>query len=839
MSDNPSVQGVLEIVLRGDREAAAGLQRVRTEAERVLKLSDNTRRDIRAIGETAKQSPLLGRDSFASAAKGADELSKRLKVIRTGYGDLRKELLLLDTEAAKSAAARKVADLREEVSARAAGTVRKGLFDSAQLAAQGNVKGAANVAVNTAQAAAANASLTSVVGAFGLIGGAAIAVAVASRQFFQILDQGKAAVTAAANSQRLYYETLTEGTTTSIQDQIKAQETQKSVTDQTIRDLENARNIAAQSGGVFGDFLVRVGDLTGYMGGVSADEIQRLKDESLQLQFNINALNSAMQSSEVSANDLKIAEEKLAEERKKLNDFLVSDSIRAATVELDYRRQFNSYSKQSADQLRDSAAALQQQITDQEAYIAMLETTTGNNEQLAQAMNAAADQLAVLKDLHTAVTGTLLQNALAEERRLKVIKDSTSAIEEATQIRQSISDLQKQQSEVLEERRRADDRNAQVKALQDRIATAKAVEAEQERTARLAKLRADAVKQEGADRAKLNTNVKKLNDNFFANELKAHAEFRLSEQRINDKAALERVRKLQDLEDELSDLAAGGDVVAFIRAQRQGLKDINRTDEDQGVERRQRLEDFQLQRQEAADARNAQVRDLLASFEEDRRVRQQENAERINQEIAAGKTRVTQSALLEQQLADLREQFAADDLARTRQREDDATRTQLEALRKRQAELAPQIAKGADLLANSAVKFLDQVSGGVVSMINRIRNATTAQTQSKGTPPKLKGGIPLNFEGGIYTQPTIGALAETNGYGDMVIPFRQSEGFYPALERAMRTAGGGGGRAATFTFNYTVGDVATETRLREVQHQIVEDVVRTQQEAQHILQRGA
>jgi hypothetical protein len=73
----------------------------------------------------------------------------------------------------------------------------------------------------------------------------------------------------------------------------------------------------------------------------------------------------------------------------------------------------------------------------------------------------------------------------------------------------------------------------------------------------------------------------------------------------------------------------------------------------------------------------------------------------------------------------------------------------------------------------------------------------------------------LNALGGLYTQPTIAGLGELPGYGDAVIPFRQSEGVLPALQKLL-AASGGADDGPPVNVYLTTGSVATQEDLKRV-----------------------
>lgn len=318
-------------------------------------------------------------------------------------------------------------------------------------------------------------------------------------------------------------------------------------------------------------------------------------------------------------------------------------------------------------------------------------------------LDRAYSDLAIKQD---DLVNTALPLIAAREQEAALMKAYTDAQKESEAAYQkALTDLGQineqikstETAQALKERRQAEDdtiragRTAIEQDFKKRIEAARTQQEEIDRTERIAKLRreagqadAKAAREFGQADAKAareyNQRVEKINADFMQRELAAVDDHNRAALRKQKDWAKEYLRFLEDWQDRLTDLAAERDVAGFIQEQREGEKRLRRMAEDASEAARQQTEDFLRQRQEAADNRAQQLADLRADFEQQRadRLADYEQARqdrltdlntRIQDELEAGIKRRDQAQLLEDELAAKREEWAREDQARLRRRE--------------------------------------------------------------------------------------------------------------------------------------------------------------------------
>lgn len=125
--------------------------------------------------------------------------------------------------------------------------------------------------------------------------------------------------------------------------------------------------------------------------------------------------------------------------------------------------------------------------------------------------------------------------------------------------------------------------------------------------------------------------IARINEDYMTTTAKAYRDFYISEAKETARANLDRMRLLQDTSDQLNDLAANRDVAGFVRAKRDADKQLSRQAEDLSIAEQQRQADFLLQRKDAADAHDKQLRDLDTSFKNEERDRKNAYQEQLTQ----------------------------------------------------------------------------------------------------------------------------------------------------------------------------------------------------------------
>lgn len=403
--------------------------------------------------------------------------------------------------------------------------------------------------------------------------------------------------------------------------------------------------------------------------------------------------------------------------------------------------------------------------------------------------------------------------------------------QEALKISKQISDLQRadreKQAQAAADRAIQERRATETADFQARIAAAKQAETQAANAARLAKIdqeglkKAQQVRKEAADAAikaerVFNDRIAKINSDFMQREMTALAAFRLSEGRRTEDYYKERNRKLEDLQRSLTDLAAAGDVVGFIAAQRAAETDLRRGQEDFDTAGRRVQEDFLAERAQAQQNRQAQLEELRQSYAQERQERQNALAQRLSDlkveletqrqaEIERQTTTLTESQRIEEEFAARRLVWQQEDQARREQLEREAFNRQIAELTNRQKQLASSVTS----VVRPVQQTLQSIGDSVVNFINKLRTLGGGSQRAGGGTAQ----ITANATGGIYTKPELSLLGERAGFGDLVIPFRQSEGIVPALERVLAQTNAG---RAPITINLSgIGAGVDQAMLRE------------------------
>lgn len=436
-------------------------------------------------------------------------------------------------------------------------------------------------------------------------------------------------------------------------------------------------------------------------------------------------------------------------------------------------------------------------------------------------------QLADLSDRSRDLTFNILPvikareaETLAAQKQAQAIDAAAKAADLFAQDTLKLRDLDTARAKQLADQARDASRNRQVSALEDRINAAKAVEAEQERGKKVIALREKAGQDELDAAAKNADEIKKTNADFLAESMKAQLTFQTEQLRAEEDYGTQRKRQLRDLTASLSELAARGDVSGFISTQRSGVNSLQDNAEDQSTAARRRTEDFQRENDERTKQRDQRLQEIQQSFAAETAQRQQNLQQQLAQEAEAGKARILQSAVLEKQLSELREQFAAEDAARTLADQKANYEAQRQALLDHQKEQAEIIRKGTQPVIDAAGRLVKTVG----DELNRaIANLKAGQQMAR---TGVSGGSKMHDVGALYTQPTtlLSSFAEKPGMGDAVIPFRQSEGLMPALDRIMQRYGGSQGSSAPVNVYVTTGSVASQQDLADVKSAVIAGV---------------
>lgn len=343
-------------------------------------------------------------------------------------------------------------------------------------------------------------------------------------------------------------------------------------------------------------------------------------------------------------------------------------------------------------------------------------------------------------------------HAKAEE---DLAKEREKAAKELADIKNKEAALNESRQAQLGQRIIDDNRAGAESVLQAQIDAAKEVEAQQQASDQIVAIRQQAAEAEIQAQNKVAEAINKANDASMQSQLKLLQNYINAEKRATEDYSRERVRKLEDLYASLNDLAANRDVAGFVNARKAGFTDIARGDEDAGIAAKRRKEDYERQSTEEAANLQRRLVDIQAAAQVEAQQRATQLAQRIQQEQAAGQQVITQSQILQNQLAALRESWAKQDLAARRKAEDTAYTTQLTALQQRQQALTNVISQ----TTQPVVAFFGNVATAIVNMVETVKGAFSANTGGTSNGSNLKayaGGTPYLTE----TGPIIGHKGE-------------------------------------------------------------------------------
>jgi len=486
-------------------------------------------------------------------------------------------------------------------------------------------------------------------------------------------------------------------------------------------------------------------------------------------------------------------------------------------------------------------------------------------------ITALQDQLDSLNASLENTTNVLIPGVAAREREAAAAQktgtseaDLTKTRELASRNLQSLIDQQNRlnaayteqaqttaEDRLIRDRREQEDFN-RARQQSAQVQSTRLLAIEQQSAGRIAQLREQGVKrladadkqitdargQLGGIGTKLAADSLKARQEYFTSERAATQKFLDAEKKAGEEANKERIRRLEDLSNELLDAEQANDVVRFIAAKRRGQQDLKRLSEDRDEQTQERQRQFDEERQQAqaqfqerlaalqveADARRAdlqaQIQERLAAREQLR----QDILKDVEQErkAAAERKKEAQAAYEEQ----LKREDENRKLRLQRQKEDDATadkrrKEQLDAqLRDLQtkADAERQIIQGTVGVMSAAFGGLAQgVANQARSTMSAIQQTAAnfggLTSRSTPLPAQRVGGLTrIAFaEGGVATRPTLGLLGERPGYHEAMIPFRQSEGLGAALARY-------GVSSPTINWNGTiiVGEVASPSDVQRM-----------------------
>lgn len=626
---------------------------------------------------------------------------------------------------------------------------------------------------------------------------AIIAVAAALKGVLDTIAKGESDLKAAEDAQRLYYETIQQGTTESIKKSIQDLKDKQAV-ELSLAEQNNAVIISTYNAAQ-GDLIKEAAAIKPLMDLHAEYDKNKASADAYQKQ--IDALTKAMNSGAVAANDLKAAAEAAwaAEDkaalagaeatRKKVLENLADDKLSVEQVQ-----------KKSQD-LKDQRAALEA------AWGDLLKHGDKNSKEVQDQLKAYSDAYNDITAEITKLDGPVLQTATdvqtltdklkADDAAIKERGDTQAALEEANH--KKMMDAKNKQLEASNkgtmdaEKQLADDKNKLADAWLKREADRKASDKELfDARQQAAKENQQAEESAVKDR---DSRISQINSDWMQSEIKATADFAETQKKEDSKFAKDRARALEDLSDNLLNLAAKGDVDSFIQAQKAGEKKLRRMDEDEGEADQQRAQEFVKQREESRKQRAAQIADVQKTFEEESQKRK--SAYRDQLQALDDKHRAEQQAIEQAfvaQVAQLESNFGG--------LHDMYTQYYSQAEADAQTYLAKSSAIMRQIYAN-------------------ITNVPTSETRGEAPPV---APIPTSVIASNASH-TASALRGHSSYavgGDI-----SSEGWiyaHPGEHIARETEAKQSQRPIQITMNNTVGDVYTQTKFDAAKTQMITEI---------------
>lgn len=570
----------------------------------------------------------------------------------------------------------------------------------------------------------------------------------------------------------------------------------------------------------------------------------------------------------------------------------IEKNIAARRRELDLTNERNEMLRTgSAESIREQIAALEDQIeateATRDASISAATAETNTLDQVRTVSEAMLNQF-----LGRGLEGTTIYGQAADAirdyneelgqqqdrlRMLQDIQDDVAAREKAEEAAMRVKDAEEELISIRQEAADAAERYAEevqrfeedaafnrARELEDRaIQDARDAEdharelarAEEDYNKRIEDMREDHLKsladmeeELGKSLADLDESLAKsiadANKDYMRNqrdELEAHIKEMARAEKAYQK---ERLRRLEDLNDELASAEMENDVVRFIQAQQQGAKDLKRMREDHEESQGESGQQFEERMAQAAEEhqRNlAQMREqaaeqraeMLEQYEEQKQaaieaLQEQLAAEKEShaESLAETKANFERQRKLEEENRAFQDARAKEDHERQLQQMRDGYQREVDALRDREQEALSVIKFGGydqvravqsvqnsmtqawRNIAQSAVNAVSGFSSGFSGGASRSFTSGGSSGRSFFTPT---GRGVFAAKGALIDRPTLMVAGEGNK-PELVVPFDESQG----IPRDVLGKLGGGGE--TYNFNLgsiTIGDGVSEAVVRQ------------------------
>jgi hypothetical protein len=543
------------------------------------------------------------------------------------------------------------------------------------------------------------ASLAAIAAPLLIIAAPLALFAIQLRHVDDIIASGKSALNDAIERNKAYYDGIAQGSKESLAVTIRDKNEQLTLEKARLADLKATRERA---------FAAAKAETGGDLGGRFATSFLEGRGAFADLDEEIKALEKSIRSVSNETAGLTDAYNSQVAALRSLDTAFITDAENYLKTQADLR----SASKQSADSIRNSIEDMRSDLSSLEGIrsrvlgnlsmrqqeIAAGIAPKGSDSELQKEADALTGRIDTLTEKLRLYRENILPIVEAEERRLRIEKELKEATDKVNNARKeleaserSLADLSKQRARTLEDERIAQTRSFQEQLFRIGIAAAKRAEYEEAYNKKIEDIQAagrakqlaiteDYLKNEKEAFDNYSVSRGKLERDFTKESLRRVVDYQKEAAKAQDKYARERIRALQDLNDDLTDLAREGDVLGFITRQRDGERQLERLAEDNDDQNKERAESFAAQNELARENYAEQLRDLDDNYrkEKDRRTAEyrdqineakRQSDERLQQERDAHNQRQSQSQRLEQEFQDWQAQNARDDNERRKARE--------------------------------------------------------------------------------------------------------------------------------------------------------------------------
>lgn len=300
----------------------------------------------------------------------------------------------------------------------------------------------------------------------------------------------------------------------------------------------------------------------------------------------------------------------------------------------------------------------------------------------------------------------VLPTVQAREKEIAVLNENKQALAETSQELKQLTNQLPQLQDQLTTAVKARDNRLQQLAEEDalkrrRLEEDNRLNAREKNLVALRDANASRQRVQGIE-AEHRNKIADINTKSANDSVKHLQEFIKQERTITDEAGKERLRKLQDLEDQLTGAADSRDFISFLHIQREGNKQLQRDAEDAGDDAQKRATSFNEEQQAADQARQQELQ-----------AEQQHYQERLATEQAGQQKIIT----IEEQFANLRSQLAArraaEDITRQRQAQALAEQVQITTLQQQITTAQNRVAR----LSTPFGQVMEALGGNVMARL--------------------------------------------------------------------------------------------------------------------------